>query len=73
MAYTYKDRLETVADAILELRWAEMQELAKYIATVEYPDEDEADHPSFWAAIFHDWAHDRMQEYEAKCAKGEAK
>lgn len=71
VAYTYKNRLETVAEAITELRWSEMQELAGYIASIEITDEDDVT-PAFWAAILNDWASGKISEYSAKC-QGEAK
>lgn len=64
MTYVQKTRLEEVAAAIQELRWAEMRSLAKYISAVEINGEET---PDDWAAILNDWSFDMMVEYAARC------
>lgn len=65
MSYRYKNRIETLAEALSELRWSEMQEFAKCFSMVDFSDAD-TDTPSFWAALLDDWATDKLAEYECR-------
>ena len=69
MANVYKNRIEDLAEAFLELRWSEMQEIAEHFAGLDLVEVNTAD-SSFWASIVHDWATQKMFEYEQR-RKGE--
>lgn len=67
MAYVQKTRLEEVAYAIQELRWAEMRSLAKYLSDIERTGDET---PDDWAAVLNDWSSDLMAEYDARRSEG---
>lgn len=65
MAHVYKNRIESVADALSDLRWSEMMEFAKCFSMVDFSDAPTAD-PNFWASLIDDWATDKLAEYERR-------
>lgn len=64
MAYVQRNRLEEVAHALQELRWAEMRDLAAYLSMIELDGTETSD---FWAGILNDWSNERLEEYHQRC------
>lgn len=72
MAKRYRNRLESLAESMLELRYKEMVELGESIIDVFDASANHTD-PNYWARILLNWASATEQAFneELQASKGE--